>query len=363
MVRLIDIIKTENVIRINSEDTLSSALSKLTTSHDGCFVFSNQGKYMGMINPYYCLIRASYPSNAKVEHCLFHAPKIRMNTPLSKIARFFMDSKVHYLPIFNEKDEFIGIISARRLLNNFVNSSIFRIPIKDFLKTKKTSLTAIYENDPISHALSMFKEKKISKLVVVNQNLKLKGILSYYDLISYLISPKSSAHRGERIGNKTSFYHLQVKNFAKSYVLTLNDNNLMSEALNLILNRKIGSVIIVDDKRHPTGIITTKDLLRFFLSLKDNKKIEITLKNLSPESRRILGGFFNRFNFFLKKEPQVAKAKLFVKEEKKGGLFEAVLSLFPNKGKPQVIKKEGKSLPKVLEPFSNILKRIKREKQ
>lgn len=361
MVRLKDIIKTDNIIKIKPDETLSSALSKLTTSHDGGFVFSEDQRYLGIINPYYCLIKASHPSNAKVEHCLVHAPRIRLNMPINKIAKLFIESKIHYLPVFDQQEKFIGIISARRLISSFKNLDIFKIPIKEYLKIKKTPLVTINENDLISQALAVFKEKKFSKLIVIGQDFKLKGILSYYDLISYLISPKNSAHRGERVGNRINYYHLRVKNFAKSYVLTLTENNLVKDAINLILEKKIGSVVIVDDHRHPIGIITTKDILRFFFNIKEQSKIEIASKNLSAQSRRILGDFFDRFNFFLKKEPEITKAKLFIKEEKNGGLFEAVFSLFPKKGKPQVIKKEGRSLFNVLEPIGKILKRIKKE--
>lgn len=359
MAKIKDIVKTDNIIKIFSSETLSTALSKLSTSHDSCFVFSDDDKYLGVINPYYSLIRASYPSNAKVEHCLFHAPHVHVNTPINKLAQLFIDSKIHYLPVFDEKEKFIGIISARRLLSTFKDSPTFKIPIDEFLKTKKNPTYTIYEDGLVSQALSIFKEKKISKLIVVNKDFKLKGILSYYDLIAFLISPRNSAHRGDRVGNKINFYHYRVTNFAKTYVLTLSKNHLVRDALMLILEKKIGSVVIIDDKRHPIGIITTKDLLRFFINLKAQQKIEIISKNLSQKSRQILGGFFNRFNFFLRKDPEVKKARLFVKEEKKG-LFEAVLSLFPKRGNPQVIKKEGKNLPKVLEPFSKILKRIKK---
>lgn len=359
MVRLKEIIKTENIIKIQAGETLASALSKLATSHDGCFVFSSDNKYLGMINPYYAIIKASYPSNAKVEHCLFHAPRVKINTPINKIAQFFMESKVHYLPVFNLQDEFIGIISARRLLSSFSHSPIFQTSIKDYLLNKKKKLTTIGEDELISQALALFREKKISKLVVVSSKFKLKGILSYYDLISFLISPKTSPHRGIRMGDKVHFSHFHVKNFAKTYILTLTEKNLISDALTLILEKKIGSVVIVDGERHPVGVITTKDLLGFFLNLKNQEKVEISLKNLSKRNRQILGGFFNRFNLLLRKEPEVTKARLFVKEEKRGGLFEAVLSLFPKKGKPKVIKKEGRNLVNVLQPLIKIFKREK----
>jgi CBS domain-containing protein len=118
--------------------------------------------------------------------------------------------------------------------------------------------------------------------------------------------------------------------------------------LHLILKKKIGSVVVVDDNRHPVGIVTTQDLLKLLTTVKEEGKIEIINKNLSLKSRQILTGFFNNFVLWLKKFPNLTKAKLFVKEEKNGGLFKVVLSLIPKKGNPKVIKREGKNLKKVL---------------
>lgn len=277
-----DVIKTENIIKVYSQETLCSALAKLRSSHDCVFIFSEDNKYLGVINPYYCLIKSSYPANAKVTHCLYHPPKVEINFPLAKVAQLFIESKIHYLPVFDDNGRFIGIISARRLLSQFKDDPRFRVKIEQILKKKKP-LSVVYENDNIAVALNLFKSTKFSKLIVIDQGFKLKGILSYFDLIYYLMLPKESPGRGDKDKNKISFFHQQVKKFMKTYVLTLTKENLLSEALNLILTKKIGSVVILGEKKEPIGIITTRDLLRFFIQ----KEREI-------EGPPVLGRFFKK---------------------------------------------------------------------
>jgi len=344
-----DILKTEKIIKISPEETLSSALSKLATSHDAAFVFSDdEKKYLGIINPYYCLIKTSFPGNTKVAHCIFHAPHVFIDDSLSRLATLFIDSKIHYLPVFDRKKEFLGIVSARHLVSKFIDSPIFKIKISQALQSKKRPLITIYEDDTVSTAINSFKKEKVSKLIVVGRDMKLKGILSYYDLVAYLISPKNSESKGDRVGNRTNFFHQKIKNFYKSYVLTLNSENSLLNVLNLILEKRIGSVVVIDIDRHPVGIITTKDLLRLFFGINNSNKIEVTSKNLSPENRQIVGGFFNQFAETIKKIPEITRAKLFVKEEKGGNLFKVALSLIPKRGNPTVIKEEGKDLIKIL---------------
>ncbi|MDO9027491.1 MAG: CBS domain-containing protein [Candidatus Roizmanbacteria bacterium] len=277
--RLLNILKENNIIKVSPEDHLSKVLSKLSTSHDAAFVFNKENKYMGIISPYFTMIKSSFPGNTKVEHCLTHTAKIYLNYPLSKVCELFIQSKIHYLPVFDPQSEkFLGIISARRVLSYFKDQPIFKVKVEEIIRKRWQGLITVYEDDMISQAIHLFKTKKISKLVVINQERKLKGVLSYYDLIRLMISPKYSNNRGERIGDKISFYNYRVKNFAKSYVLTLSKEKLLIEVINLIVSKKIGSVIIVDKERHPLGIITTRDILRFYI---DNEKRNF-LKSLNP---------------------------------------------------------------------------------
>lgn len=356
-----DIIKTDNIIRISPNENLSSALSKLSTSHDAGFLFNDDEKLIGLINPYYSLIKSSFPGNAKVEHCMYHQPKIYADYSISKVADLFIQSKVHYLPVFNRQDKFLGIISARHLLGQFRNLPIFNIKIKELLKSKNKPLSVILEDDTVIRAVNIFKLTKHSKLIVVNKDQKLKGILTYYDLISYLVSPKAVEKRGEREGNKINFYHHKVINFAKPLVLTLTPENSLNDVIRLILDKKIGSVVVIDEKRHPIGIITTKDLLRFFMRENHEMPIEVISKNLSMQSRHIFGGFFARLTHMFRKTQDLHKARVFVKEERGKNLFKVVLALFPKRGKPEVISREGKNLINVLNPVHNALRRLKRK--
>ena len=341
------IIDSDDVIKVLPEDTLSSALSKLKSAHDAAFVFDHDEKYLGLINPYSSVIKTSLPSNAKILNCLFHAPRIGIHFSISKIAQLMNESKVHYLPVFDDNEKFLGRISARALLRNLQHLDIFSTQITEFIKTKKQKLISVYEDDSISNALQIFKTTKVSKLVVVNKEFRLKGIISYYDLISFLVSPKKK-DRSSGDGDKHSILNKRVRNFAKSFVLTLSPQRILREALHLILDKKIGSVVIIDPQNKPITIITTKDLLSLFIRESNRELIEVTSKNLSQKSRKILGRFFYHFKNVIRKGSQIAKAKLFVKEEKQGGLFQVVLSLIPKKGEPKIIKKEGKNLERVL---------------
>ncbi len=342
------VLQTEGIITSMPDEPLTSALSKLTSSHDASFVFNDQKKYLGLINPYYSVIKTSHPSNAKVEHCLFHAPHVKLQHSTGKIAQMMIESKIHYLPVFDDQEKFLGMVTARKLLSVFESSDIFTVLIKDIVQDKKRPLVVIQEDETIGHALQVFKNTKVSKLVVINPAGKLRGILSYYDLVSFLISPKKR-ERGGPAEDKTTLQSKRVKNFMKSFVLTLSLGDYARDALHLIMEKKIGSIVIVDEKNRPISIITTRDLLKLLIFEKNNNKLEASSQNLSLKSSIIVKNFFERMKKKLRGEREVEKAKIFVKEEKNGGLFKVVMSLIPKAGNPKVIVEEGKNLEHVLQ--------------
>lgn len=308
---LTNLIKVKNIIKISPDITISKALSGLSSSHDAAFVFDENDKYIGIINPYYCLIKSSHPGNSKVLHSLYHPPRVNQNHLVGKIAQFMIDSRVHYLPVFDDKKEFIGIFSARHILKLLQNSEQFNLKIKEYLKIKKTPIFTIYEEDFVSEALRSFKNNKVSKLIVIGKDMKLKGIIAHYDLINYLVSPKQKKHKGDKKGGRIdSFKHIRIKNFTQNYVLTLNQENTLKDALDMILDKSIGSVVIVDKGNHPVGIITTKDFLTLLIQASKFQKIEEIGKNFSNESSRILSGFFNRLSKWLQKIPNISRFKI-----------------------------------------------------
>ena len=266
MIDLATIVKKDNIITASPDVSLTQALARLSTSHDAAFVFDEKNKYLGVVNPYYALIRSSHPGNAKAVHCLHHPPKIYVDYSLPKVASLLIESKIHYLPVFDRKEKFLGIISARRILKNLSNLAVFKKPIKEALQFRKRPLTVVYDDETVAQAINLFKSTKLSKLVVINRDMKLKGILSYYDLIAFMLEGKKpNGGRREIVGNKVHLFNQRVRNYMKTYVLSLRNDNLVADAFRLIIDKKIGSVVVVDEERHPIGIVTTRDLLRLFI--------------------------------------------------------------------------------------------------
>lgn len=351
------ILKKTGIIKASPEDTLSSAIGKLASSHDAAFIFNNKNKFLGVINPYYSLIKSSaYDGNTKIEHVLFHPPHISTKDPLSRIAKLMNESKIHYLPVFDDNKIFIGITSARRILAFMKNLEIVKIKIGQMSHTQKGKVITIQLTDPISKALNLFKEYKTSKIVVVDKNGKLKGILSHYDLIPYIMAPGKKTRRGGR-GEKPRFKETLVKNYAKTTVLTLSPKDSVTEAIEQVLSKEIGSVILIDHESHPVGIVTTRDILDLLQDDKKRKKVRVTTKRLSKRYELTFQDFVQYIMVYIQRNEAVKEASIIFEGAKNDSLYKIQVHLIPYKGEPLVISREGKDFSKLLQEVKDVARR------
>jgi CBS domain-containing protein len=363
MISIKDLLYTQNITEASENDSLSKALSKLPSSHSAAFIFSRDKKKVGLVNPYHCVIKSSLPGNAKVDACIFHPPKLYVNSQVEKIIESFISSKIHYLPIFNPDEKFAGVISARKLLDAYKDSPHFDTSIRSVLKQKHKKIVTIKDTDTIAAAVHIFKLHKISKLIVVNKDKKLKGILSYYDIVNLLLMPKQRPKIGDKENKKDSIQHQKVSKFAKSFVLTLHIDDLMSHALTMVLDNKIGSVVVIDKYMHPVGILTTRDFFSLILQPSIGLQLYLFTKNLSGTSNEVVQRFFRSLNAFVNKQKDLGKARLMVKEEKRGGVFKVFFSMLPKHGKEEIIKREGKNLKEILKEVKDDARSLHSKKQ
>lgn len=255
------ILKTTGIISLNSNAKLSEALSRLKSSHDAVMVVEDN-QFLGLINPYYSLIRRTYPANTKLKNCLFSPPKLSLQTDLAEIARLMLESKVHYLPVISDNGELLGIATARRVLKSQLNSIKAKQPIKALLKDKRY-LQSINLNSTFDEVLRFFQRSKLSKIVIVNQKHNLQGIISLFDLLPLFEKPQERLHFFDRGEPEARFAKYSIKHFLKTATIRVQPEQKISEVISLILDKEIGSVIVMKNSLQPENIITTSDLLKY----------------------------------------------------------------------------------------------------
>lgn len=228
-----DLAKTEGVLTARPEDSLASALGKIHSSHDAVFV-TEKGQLLGVISPYHVLYRGHYPAATKVKNCLFLAPKLKPETKIDQIARLMLEAKVYFLPVVTPAGKWLGVVSYRRLLRQLTG-----------FKLRPKPLVKIQDSLTVSQARNLMKTSGVSRLIVTSGNDRLAGILTRYDLSKSLNLPPSAP----------------VKAYIKHDVATFRQTDNPVNIINQMVDRRIGSLVMVNQNNQPIGLLSVRDCL------------------------------------------------------------------------------------------------------
>lgn len=131
---------------------------------------------------------------------------VKQNEEIKKVATILLASKIGGLPVIDDEDRVVGIISETdiikkqkkikspqfiTLLQGIVfldNMSYFQEDIKDIAAYKveqimSTDVITVNEEDSFDKVANLMIKESINRVPVVDNNKKLKGIICRYDII------------------------------------------------------------------------------------------------------------------------------------------------------------------------------------
>jgi CBS domain-containing protein len=120
---------------------------------------------------------------------------------------------------------------------------------------------AIRWDDSVLEAAALMEEKNIRRLPVIDEDGVLIGIISDGDvreaLSIYNVTNPYAPDQDEIL--------LAVDEIMSTPVFAVGPEEHLRTVVQLMLDHKIGGVPVVDDDRHPLGVITESDLFRLML--------------------------------------------------------------------------------------------------
>ena len=203
-------------------------------------VIDNNFKLTGLIT-YRELIQAltKKTDSVKVRDIMLSDVKtVTPDTPLKGALEIMILNKFGCLPVVDSHRRLMGIITEIDLIKNLLTLSV-----KHIMNPK---ISYLKEDQEIS-VLDILNSDKIRNMPVVNEDLKLVGILSYKELVKALATKKEI---------------FQIKEYMTKGCAIANVDTPFSEAVQLMIDCKYGCLPIVNSEGRLVGIITEIDLLR-----------------------------------------------------------------------------------------------------
>ncbi|MEN3000010.1 MAG: CBS domain-containing protein [Acidilobaceae archaeon] len=130
--------------------------------------------------------------------------------------------------------------------------------------------------DSLAYARNLMLSKEISRLVVVDSDMKPIGTITTSDIISFISAREES-----------TLDEVLVREAMPKEVVTIEESKTVKAAAYLMLKHKVGGLPVVDEKGSLVGIITRTDVLRAFAERyqKMYKVREVSRKEVSIARR------------------------------------------------------------------------------
>ncbi len=346
----------KNALVLDGNEPLSKALSGVLDSGTAVIVSKN-GRYYGIIDDRNFRKIGGNPSKVKCETVVVKPPVITTETSLWERTTAFLLGHFKALPVIDDKNRPIGIITRVEVLKELQDMRIIpKISVKDIMNTP---VYTVEENKNVGEARGKMKEYDARRLVVL-RNGKPVGIFSTLDLASFSMKPKRKQKMPMVVPSMRSVDDEPVANFYRYDLKTIDIKASVDEAAKLMIEKEVSNVVVLSNNK-PVGVISALDIFKW-IKEKAAEETMIEISGLDDETRRYYDDIKNTMANAIKKFVSsygIRKVHVHVKKTKS---FYS-LHIRIEGAQKFVLSSEGPSLEETLGMASSELKKILRRKK
>ena len=264
----------EDYFVINAEETLSKLfplIEKLGKDRAHAILVEEDGEIVGVVREK-DLIRGralKNPHETKVKSLLVRTGAIDLKElTAEKVARRFIEDATPFVLVkLNGKNGVIYINDFIKFIKpNFEKIKVREVMSDDFITVRRF--------DTIAKALSLMKKTGTDRVIVVDENGKVIGVLTGKDVIDRVISPRKRARMGDVSGEKEKTLSIMVESIMSSPPICVRAMDSVAEVIDLMAENRISSVV-VEKGGIPEGIVMKRDVLEYYLKLQEKKELAV----------------------------------------------------------------------------------------
>jgi CBS domain-containing protein len=187
----IENVMSREVVSCEANETIEYVLQKMKISKRGRLPVLSTNKVVGIISETDFIIASKnfdVFDDIKIEEVMIKKPFFIPSTfNIKEVIRTMVYGKYRRLPIV-ENGNLVGYITSTLLFKNLVDNSFSN----SFLNKKVSEIMTknpivVQKHEKLKNVLKRMKERKISSILIVDENNKLEGIFTERDFINLLI--------------------------------------------------------------------------------------------------------------------------------------------------------------------------------
>lgn len=270
------VIDSSFVKRCLHTDRVGSVLGDVESSHDVVFVFDDKEKFVGVLSLQQVLSKHHYPPKTLVSHALVKPMRLTPDTAISPALEYMVGSRMYTLPVL--KDDVVeGVITAAEVLRNVTEDPALLELIEPYAQIHDP--ITVKHDESIKKVHAVFRDRKISRLIVTDKKGAVAGIIALSDVIPVYVQPDQQRTRtGTKPGGMSQIRLRQktfddekalaenelVDRYMKKRVVTVPVGSSLKNMLDAMQQNEVHSVVVADDNR-PVGFLSRYDVLKAYM--------------------------------------------------------------------------------------------------
>ncbi|MCW3134746.1 MAG: CBS domain-containing protein [Methanophagales archaeon] len=275
-------ISTREVTATTPDTTIAKAIGIMEKNNFHNLVVLDSDKIY-LVNIQDLLVASNPESN--VDGVMFKPHCIHKDTPTIDAISELLDSGQRAAPVVDDDGKLEGIITDYDIMRRGAESLILKDAKVTEIMTKNP--ICVEETDSIGKARTIMRKNNIGRVLVVDANNKLKGIVTGGDILKKIYKPKRRMTVGEVKGENIPRMGQPVSLISSSPVRTADVDANLAEIANLMQKYDIRSVPILSDGV-PRGIVTIPDIMKYLKGLKEETKVEVEIQGTPDEEYKEL---------------------------------------------------------------------------
>lgn len=259
-------------------------------------VVTNGGDFDGVVSQSQ-LLSSHHPPDETTMNVMQDPPKVQPTEDVRETARLMVENELKLLPVF-DGEQFLGVVTAAGLLG-MVRENLDALTVADVYTR---DLLSVAPDDTLGEVIHLLREQKITRVPVLSDG-EPEGMVSVYDLVDFIVrapdreqgggsaagdghdgsgSPEgiqSDQGFGERAGEQNRLLDLPVRDVMSTPVRTVAVEEGLGDAVELMFDDDLSSLVVVDDDGTAGGIVTKTDALQS-LTWTDEEHIPVQVFNV-----------------------------------------------------------------------------------
>ncbi|MCC7552419.1 CBS domain-containing protein [Candidatus Micrarchaeota archaeon] len=298
---------------INFNDSITKAQAKIGKKKESIIVIKDN-KYYGILDTRHTIEHiVKDPSNTPCGRITQKAPTIfEENTDILEISNAFFSVRFQNLAVTTKKGKVVGSLSRFDVLTELLREK--DIPKKRVVEIMSSPIITINKNALSNEATTKMRKYGVRRLAVVDDNKKLIGLLSAYDIGLQLIKP---AERLPKLKHeKINPWEQPISPFIKSKIEMITPEKTLTEAIKKMIDKKVPSLIVCLNGE-PVGLVSTKDIFETMINSKE-RELRINISGLDrydkPFAKEIIHEGEKLLDKLTKHNKHIGKLALHIKK-------------------------------------------------